>query len=92
MAVTIKLPAEAEAAFRQSWGDDLDRATLEALIIEGYRQRRFGLATVRRLLGFETRLQAEQWLGERGVNWNYSAEDLDADRLTAEHLLGKRPH
>ena len=86
MAVTIHLPDDAERTFRETWGDALDRNALEALVIQGYRQRRFGISTVRRLLGFESRWQAEAWLGAQGVNWNYSSEDLEADRRTLNEL------
>lgn len=85
-AMTIHLPEDAKRTFRETWGDSLDRATLEALVIQGYRQRRFGISAVRRLLGLETRWQAEQWLGSQGVNWNYSSEDLDDDLATLEQL------
>jgi hypothetical protein len=87
MSMTIHLSEDAERMFRQTWSD-LDRATLEALVIQGYRQRKFGISTVRRLLEFETREQAEQWLGQQGVNWNYSIEDLDADLATAARVIG----
>jgi hypothetical protein len=86
MSITIHFPEAAERTFRETWGDALDRATLEALVIQGYRQRKFGISTVRRLLGFDTRVQAEQWLGDQGVNWNYSVEDLDADMATLDQL------
>ena len=87
MTVTLNIPNEAEQVFRDAWGNDLDRAALEALVIEGYRSRRFGLATVRRLLNLETRWDTEQWLGAHGVNWNYSLEDLESDRKTLDTLL-----
>ena len=87
-SLTIQLPEEAEQTFRQTWGESLDRTALEALIIQGYRQRKFGISTVRRLLGLASRWEAEQWLGAQGVNWNYSAEDLEQDRATLDELLG----
>jgi hypothetical protein len=82
MSQTIHLPDEAARTFRDTWGDALDRTALEALVIQGYRQRRFGISTVRRLLGFGSRWEAEEWLGSQGVNWNYSVDDLEADRRT----------
>ena len=42
---------------------------------------------VREILELPTRFQAEEWLGSRGVNWNYSIEDLEADRKTLAALF-----
>jgi predicted HTH domain antitoxin len=38
---------------------------------------------VARLLGVN-RWEAESWLGERGVCWNYGREDLEEDWRTLE--------
>lgn len=88
MSAIVHLPDEAAQTFRESWGDGLDRAALEALIIQGYRQRKFGISTVRRLLGLSSRWEAEEWLGRQGVDWNYSAEDLEADREAMRRAIG----
>ena len=87
MAVTIKLPPEIEQELRESFGPDLDRAALEALVLEGYRSNRFGIAQVRRMLGFESRFDAESWLGAHGVRLNYGLADLEADRATLRNVL-----
>ncbi len=87
--LTIHLPADAEQVLLEAWGDNLDRAALEALIIEGYRLGKLGIGQVRRLLGFESRWEAEEWLGQRGVHWNYSPADLQDDRETLDRLLGQ---
>lgn len=79
---------EAEDALREAWGNGLDQAAFDALVIEGYRSGKFGIAQVRRLLKLETRWDAESWLGQRGVFLNYSIEDLEADRRTLNRLLG----
>jgi hypothetical protein len=47
------------------------------------------MAQVRRLLGLESRWDAEEWLGKRGIHLNYTIEDLRADRETLDRLLGK---
>jgi predicted HTH domain antitoxin len=88
LTITLNIPDGTEKVLREAWGSYLDRAALEALAIEGYRSRKFGISTVRRMLGFETRWEAQEWLGRRGVCWNYTAEDLDADRKTLEQALG----
>jgi hypothetical protein len=87
MAVTIQLPADIESELRKSFGPDLDRAALEALVLEGYRSQRFGIGQVRRILGFESRFDAEAWLGAHGVRWNYGLADLEADRATLQNVL-----
>lgn len=87
--ITIHIPDDAEQALRDAWGDNLDRAALEALAIEAYRTGKLGISHVRRLLGLESRWEAEAWLGIRGVNWNYSIEDLEADRKTLDRILGQ---
>jgi hypothetical protein len=90
MVIKLTLPPDAADTFLQAWGDGLDRAALEALVIEGYRTGKFGTAMVRRLLGLESRWEAESWLGQRGVHWNYTLEDLEADRRTLERLWPER--
>ena len=87
--LTIHIPEDAEQVLREAWGENLDRAALEALVIEAYRTGKLGISQVRRLLGFESRWEAEQWLGTRGVNWNYSLDDLEADRRTLDRILGQ---
>jgi len=87
MTVTINLSPEIEQELRESFGPNLDRAALEALVLEGYRSNRFGLGQVRRFLGFESRFDAEAWLGSHGVRWNYNLADLEADRATLRNVL-----
>lgn len=87
MTVKINIPHDVEETLRAAWGD-LDRAATEALIIESYRTGKLSIGEVARLLGVPTRFDAEQWLGRRGVNWNYSLEDLEADRETLARLSG----
>lgn len=48
---------------------DPARATLEALALEGYRSRRLGESAVRRLLGFQTRMDALGGRSTRGEIW-----------------------
>jgi len=87
MHISFDLPADVEQQLAASF-EDLERAAKEAFVVEGYRQRKFGIATVRRALGFETRWDAEQWLAQRNVPTNYTPEDLEADRQTLDRLLG----
>lgn len=88
MSITLPIDSTGEQALRDAWGDGLDRAALEALVIEGYRRGKFGAATVRLLLNHESRWDTERWLAERAVWMNYTLEDLEADRRTLDKLFG----
>ena len=89
MTLSIELTADLEAELRQSLGEDLSRAALDSLVAEGYRLKKLGIGQVCRLLGFTSRLDAEDWLARRGIHWNYGPEDLEADRATLERLFPK---
>ncbi len=91
MCLNVNIPDEAERLLREAFGVSLDRATLEALAIEGYRSGKFGVPQVRQVLGLADRWEAERWLGERGVSMNYTLEDLEDDRASIEKLFGKNP-
>ena len=85
---TLNLPNEASQTLERAFGGNLDRVALEALAIEGYREAKLTAGEVARVLGLETSLAAQRWLAERGVETNYSLDDLSADR---EDLLRKFP-
>jgi hypothetical protein len=89
VGISLNIPADLEKLLREALGGDLERAAIEALALEGYRARRLGTAEVRRLLGLETRLEAEAWLASKGATSNYSLEDLEDDRRTIRDLFGK---
>jgi Uncharacterised protein family (UPF0175) len=55
MQVNIELPEDVSRALRERWGD-VSRRTLEAIALEGYRSGALTESQVRRLLGFETRM------------------------------------
>ena len=84
----VHLPGASAAAFQRAFGEDLDRAALEALTIEGYRTGKLSLGEVTQVLELETTIAAQQWLGERGVLLNYSLSELEADRATLSRVLG----
>lgn len=87
MSISFELPAEIETDLRRQVGD-LNQAAKEAFIVENYRTGLLSIGDVADLLGFQTRYEAEQWLGRRGVHLNYSVEDLEADRETLDQVLG----
>jgi hypothetical protein len=88
MTVTIQIPDEAENVLRNAFGENLSRAALEAMAVEGYRTGKLSAYEVQTLLGLEDRWETESWLGSRGVSRNYSVEDLEADRETLRRVLG----
>ena len=86
MSVTIELPEEIERQLETEWGN-LPRRALEAVALEGYRSGALTLAQLRRILGFETRMEADAFLKQHDVQLEYSVEDLVRDRETLERAL-----
>ena len=89
MQITLNIPDEFAAQI-VSAGQDLPRAALEALAVEGYRTERLSEAAIRNLLGFETRMEVHAFLKEHGAHIHYSAADLEKDRETAIKMRAKR--
>jgi predicted HTH domain antitoxin len=87
MAITIQIPNEIEQDLRRKT-PNLDESAREQFLIANYQAGKLSTGDIAVILGLETRLQAEQWLGERGISRNYSPEALDADRKTLDRLLG----
>ena len=68
--------------------ENIGHSAKEAFVIQGYQDRRFGISVVRRLLGLESRWEAERWLADHDVDTSYSVEDLAEDRQTLHRVLG----
>lgn len=90
MAITFELPSDIENDLRSELGD-LNAAAKEAFLVENYRTGRLSIGDLASILGFDTKYEAEQWLGHRGVTWNYGPAELEADRRTLAKLLAERP-
>ena len=86
MALTLNVSPSAEQAFRAAWGNQLDRAALEALLIEGYREGKLSIGKLTELLGMATTHDADAWLASRGVALNYTADDFIADCRSIDTL------
>jgi predicted HTH domain antitoxin len=85
MNVEVNIPDE---IFSVS-NSNVSREVLEAVAAEGFRSDQLTLAQVRRLLGFETRYEAEQFLAGRGIAWvKYSVEDAQRESEAWNELLG----
>jgi predicted HTH domain antitoxin len=91
MAITLNLSADVEAQLKQVWGDDLPRAALEALLIESYRRGEVSVGRIASILGMGV-IEADAWLGQRGVPLNYTVADFESDCATADRLFGRAPH
>ena len=85
MQLTIELPEELLAALSAP-GRDVSRAALEAIALEAYRERKLSVAQLRRLLGYETRMEVDGFLNDHGVELEYTLEDLERDRETHRRL------
>jgi hypothetical protein len=89
MQLAIELPEDIAEDLRAKW-KDLPRHALEAIALEGYRSGALTESQVRRVLGFETRLEVNSFLKDRGVYYNYSPSELDQEIETNERLLEAR--
>lgn len=85
--VAFNIPPSIEPTLRRAFGDDLQRAAIEALAIEAYRSAKLSVGEIATLLGLETSLQAQAWLASRGVAMNYSLSDLESDRAALAKLF-----
>ena len=89
MQVTLEIPDEV-ASLLQAEGRDLSRAVFEAVGLEAFRQHRITAHQLRRMLGFATGHDLDGFLKQHEVWLEYSTEDLDSDRETAERLWRER--
>jgi len=89
MQVAIEPPRDIAQDLRAKW-KDLSRHALEAIALEGYRSGALTESQLRRVLGFETRLEVNSFLRDRGVYYNYSPSELDQEIETNERLLEAR--
>jgi predicted HTH domain antitoxin len=88
MEVTINLPDDVVKVFSAN-GANVEREVLEATALEGYREGKLSQAQVRRMLGFATDMQVDDFLKKHDVFLNYTIEDLEQDRRTLEALFSK---
>lgn len=84
MQITLELPEDIAQGLETRW-KDLPRAALESLALEGYRSHALTAAQLRRLLGFETRMQLDSFLKDHEV-YDFTAADFEQDRETLRQL------
>ena len=89
MKLEIEVPEDISAAIQGSW-EQMSRRLLETIAVEGYRRRELSRSQVRRMLGFSTRMEVDEFMKRAGVPFAYDARDLDAD-IEAHRRLGLLP-
>ena len=87
MQITLELPEDIVQELQSKWRD-LSRAALESLALEAYRAHALTAAQLRRLLGFETRMQVDAFLKEHEV-YDFTAADFEQDRETLRQLRAR---
>ena len=88
MEVLLRVPDEVAEKIRVR-PEDLPRRALESLVADSYRAGDITSAEVQRILGFETRMQTDAFLKERGAYLHYTEEDLRKDIETLRRLSGR---
>ena len=91
MSITIELPTTIEEQLASSWGiqeGELPRRILEIVAVEGYRQGALSQREVGKLLQLDF-WQTEAFLKAHDCPLDYTLEDLEADRLAHEQVLGR---
>jgi len=90
MSVAVSMPDDIQTALEGAWGD-LARHVQENLAIDGYSNGLLTLAQVRRLLGLQTRFEAAQFLGSRGVAViDFDPSELDREAQLLQGLAARR--
>ena len=82
MQITVQLPEDIARHLGASH-PDLSRAALEGIALEGARSGELTTAQVRRLLGFETRLEVDAFLKAHGVFLPVTVADIERDAETS---------
>ncbi|MBV8208393.1 MAG: UPF0175 family protein [Acidobacteria bacterium] len=83
--VTLDLP-DVLANSLDTSRHNLERAALEAIALEAYREDKISAAQLRRLLGYHTRAQVHAFLKVHGVYLRYGLPDLEHDRQAGDAM------
>jgi len=86
MEVSLHIPDAVAQQMRQVNGQDIARHILEEYAIRAYQERTLGESHLRRLLGFATRDEFEEFFAAHHVDRKYTLEDLEQDRSSAQQL------
>ncbi len=89
MEITFNIPDELARQVTPE-GQDPARVALEALALEGYRSGLLSESAVRRMLGFETRMEVHAFLKKHHVYLHYDLADLEQDQAAAQKARAQR--
>jgi hypothetical protein len=89
MEILVQLPEDVAKHLAARW-QNLPRAALESLALEGYRSGALTQSQVRRILGFQTRMEVDGFLKDHGVNLEYTVEDLDREAASSRPVWERR--
>jgi chromosome segregation and condensation protein ScpB len=84
LQITLELPEDIAQGLESKW-KDLPRAALESLALEAYRSQALTAAQLRRMLGFETRMQVDAFLKDHEV-YDFTVADFEQDRESLRPL------
>lgn len=86
MTVTVSVAIPGEVLSERS--GEAPRRILEEFAIEGYKSGQLTTAQVRRILGFETRMEVHEFLAAHGVPWvDYPVADAERERELLREVL-----
>ena len=85
MQITLELPEDI-AADLAAQGEDLSRTALEAFVLEAYRAQKLSTAQLKRVLGYQTRVQVHAFLKAHDAYLHYTLADLEHDRQAGDAL------
>jgi hypothetical protein len=86
MQITLEVPDEIAEGLATN---DLPRVLLEAFALEGYRSGTLGEEQVRRLLGFRTRIQVDDFLKRHEAYLDCTVADVERDAETSVEFSKK---
>jgi hypothetical protein len=78
MQLTVQIPDDL-ASRMSAFGGDLSRRALEALALEEFRGGHINKPELRRLLGFGSRYELDEFLKSHDVYEEYTLEDLEQE-------------
>ncbi|HLY54369.1 MAG TPA: UPF0175 family protein [Stellaceae bacterium] len=84
MNLVLRIPDD--LADRLRAGGDIERQALEALALESYRSGRLTKPELRRLLGFDTRMQLDEFLKAHNVFESYTLAEFDREQEDLQRL------
>lgn len=86
MILTVEIPENAMPALRESY-EEMSRALLEGLAVEGYRSGRLSSHTVGQMLGHESRWQTQDFLAEHEAWPAQTVEEFEKELAGVDRLL-----